>query len=417
MKYLTLSKLTYLCVNCQKRVKVSENACTCGKVRPGCDHVYFSYYLPKLDGQKYPQKVWVKSDFLVYFADRKPKLPQHINVISKEEALFELQEIYKKIQDPEKSDQEKRITTKNKIFNNFQKEFYAVREKEVSYFKNVTSFYDRFFKEFNARKISSVKAKDIKEFLGETIKIKDPENPNKIIMICGDSTYNHYRIYISAFYTFLQKHYSRDIYNPVPDVAKRNSTESTNAAPFHILPSEFNLFMQEADKSRKPIKAKTALLLACHAGARNECIRNLESQHIDFVTNKVRLQSKSDRERFIPMSPALAKYLKLYLTTKDAQGIKLFSTYPREIFENIRKRIKNDKLMTDTRIKQVTPHTLRHSFATWTYAVTNHNLRKVQNYLGHAEITTTSIYAHDPDDALLDDMKNNFTGDPFQAEY
>ena len=55
--------------------------------------------------------------------------------------------------------------------------------------------------------------------------------------------------------------------------------------------------------------------------------------------------------------------------------------------------------------KQVTPHTLRHTFATELLRETK-NIRLVQKALGHASLSTTQIYAHIVDDELEDALKN-----------
>jgi integrase/recombinase XerD len=54
--------------------------------------------------------------------------------------------------------------------------------------------------------------------------------------------------------------------------------------------------------------------------------------------------------------------------------------------------------------KKVSPHVLRHTFATELYRMTN-DLRKVQKTLGHSSIQTTMIYTHLVDEELENDMK------------
>ena len=55
--------------------------------------------------------------------------------------------------------------------------------------------------------------------------------------------------------------------------------------------------------------------------------------------------------------------------------------------------------------KDISPHTLRHTYATDFYRDTG-NIRMVQKALGHADISTTMIYTHIVDDELEDAMKN-----------
>lgn len=61
--------------------------------------------------------------------------------------------------------------------------------------------------------------------------------------------------------------------------------------------------------------------------------------------------------------------------------------------------------------KNITPHTLRHTFATDFYRVTK-DIRKTQKVLGHEDLSTTMIYTHIVDDDLMDSMKNFRSGEP-----
>ncbi len=80
-------------------------------------------------------------------------------------------------------------------------------------------------------------------------------------------------------------------------------------------------------------------------------------------------------------------------------GTRVKSSYMRK---TVKKYAKESDL---SKWKDISPHTLRHTFATDLYENTN-NLRKVQKVLGHSDISTTQIYTHLSDQDLKNDMMN-----------
>ena len=145
-------------------------------------------------------------------------------------------------------------------------------------------------------------------------------------------------------------------------------------------------------------RAMLELLYAC--GLRVSELVSLKTFYVSLNDHALRVTGKGSKERVVPFGEVAAKWIERYL--KDArpdilngqQSNDLFvttrgSAMTREAFWHI---IKKHALAAGI-TAPLSPHTLRHAFATH---LLNHgaDLRAVQLLLGHADITTTTIYTH-----------------------
>lgn len=143
---------------------------------------------------------------------------------------------------------------------------------------------------------------------------------------------------------------------------------------------------------------KAMLELMYATGLRVSEIINLEFTNIDKEEKIVRCFGKGNKERIIPIGEIALTYLDIYLTNyrdslkKKINCNKIFlnnhgTPLTRQGFLKILKKIAQDKGIT----KNITPHTLRHSFAT--HLLNNGaDLRSIQIMLGHNNLSTTQIY-------------------------
>ncbi|MEH7381807.1 site-specific tyrosine recombinase XerD [Bacillus sp. JJ1533] len=170
----------------------------------------------------------------------------------------------------------------------------------------------------------------------------------------------------------------------------------------------------DAPKLDKPlgIRDKAMLELLYATGLRVSELINLNLADIHLSMGFIRCLGKGNKERIVPLGSVATKALQAYLDYGRGQLVKQKRTDAffvnhhgnRMTRQGFWKNLK--KIAKDARIeKELTPHTLRHSFAT--HLLENGaDLRAVQEMLGHADISTTQIYTHVTKTRLKDVYKN-----------
>ena len=135
------------------------------------------------------------------------------------------------------------------------------------------------------------------------------------------------------------------------------------------------------------------------AGLRVSELVNLELNNIDLASRYVRCLGKGSKERIIPIGTKAKKAIITYLKRRELTVKKFKSESKKLLLKN------NGNVMTRQDVyvfirkqgellkKHISPHTLRHSFAT--HMLENGaDLRVVQELLGHSDVSTTQLYTH-----------------------
>jgi integrase/recombinase XerC len=126
----------------------------------------------------------------------------------------------------------------------------------------------------------------------------------------------------------------------------------------------------------------------------------LNVEDIDFVGQTLRISGKGRRDRISPIAPLALRSIRLYLDMRnadprsgqfDAKALYVNKHGQRLSTRSVRRKL--DKYLTSAGLDPaISPHTLRHSFAT--HMLNNGaDLRTVQELLGHQSLSTTQIYA------------------------
>lgn len=164
---------------------------------------------------------------------------------------------------------------------------------------------------------------------------------------------------------------------------------------------EISSLLEKKDISKPmELRDKAILELLYASGMRVSELANLNYHQVDLDLAFVRCIGKGNKERIIPLGSAAVQAVREYLKVIRPRLLKkvseeaLFLNHhgQRMTRQGIWKIIKKQALLTGVN-RAITPHTMRHSFATHLLA-NGADLRSVQELLGHSDISTTQIYTH-----------------------
>jgi len=157
-------------------------------------------------------------------------------------------------------------------------------------------------------------------------------------------------------------------------------------------------YISNIKKYRHAFRDKVIIELAYACGLRVSEIVNLQINSIYFEESYIQVTGKGQKDRLIPVNKTTLSMIDEYINTErtkfSSNSIFLFISQHKKpltrqrIWQIIKLHIRNAGI-----IKNVSPHTLRHSFAT--HILENGgSLRAIQEMLGHSNISTTEIYTH-----------------------
>ena len=153
------------------------------------------------------------------------------------------------------------------------------------------------------------------------------------------------------------------------------------------------------------IRDRALLELIYSSGLRISEATHLNEKDIDLEAGWVRVWGKGSQERSIPLGKKACEALQTYLAQKknhealflNARGTRLTCRSVGRILQ---------KYILQTSIPQVSPHALRHSFATHLLDA-GMDLRTIQELLGHARLSTTERYTHLQSNLILESYQDN----------
>ncbi len=260
---------------------------------------------------------------------------------------------------------------------------------DLEIFKNYLQKKESYPEKFPVKRIEKY---EIVDFLGDII----------IIQENSPATRNRKLYSLRSFFKFLVR--EKKLNNNPAETVQASKTE-TRAEPIYMKTNEARKYIRtiENSDSRNKIRDLAIAKLFLYAGLRISELVNLNLENLDFDDEALKFYGKGNKERFIPLHNDVMEAILDYLPIRDEIKVKeekdeealFLSSHgrrisPRTIQIFVKKYAKEAGLRQASKI---TPHKLRHTFATSLYHQTK-DIKVLQDLLGHANISTTQIYTH-----------------------
>lgn len=210
---------------------------------------------------------------------------------------------------------------------------------------------------------------------------------------------------LRTYYKFLNRNNYLNS-NPLDGI---DSPKKINTLPDIWSVSEIEKLLDIKLNTPNDYRNKAMLELLYATGLRISELVNLEFVNIDLENDFLRVMGKGRKERVVPIGEIAMEYLKLYLdkyrcffVKKETNNYVFLSYRGKKITRQGVFKILNEQKLKSGVNKSISPHTLRHSFAT--HLLNNGvDLRIIQELLGHDNISTTEIYTHLANDQIKKD--------------
>lgn len=273
------------------------------------------------------------------------------------------------------------------------------------------AYLDRFFRFGKIKSVSDINDEKVREFRLWMNRQLAPIDRNqgkftgKTSETISKKTQNHYMIALRMFLKFLIR---RGVKAMSPE---RIELAKVSERPLDLISKQelTRLLKAPAGSDIKSLRDRAILELLFSTGLRVSELCSLGND-IDFSQDEFPVRGKGGKVRVVFISNEAREAIKAYLAKRRDISDALFIQ-----IESDDKKIKDSKALTRRSIerivkqyaikagisKKVTPHVIRHSFATDLLS-NGADIRSVQAMLGHANIGTTQIYTHVTDKHLRD---------------
>lgn len=294
--------------------------------------------------------------------------------------------------------------------------------KTVSNYEHYLSRFFYFAKINNPKEITDDKIREFRLYLNRQPGAKVQGQQNKTLK---KNTQNYYLIALRSFLKYLMK---RNIKSLSPDQIELAKTKERSldliskeelkrllSMPDQVYKT-LNIKQTKISSSKelKYLRDKAILELFFSTGLRLSELCSLD-RYIDLSKDEFSIRGKGEKVRVVFLSTSAKDAINTYLKLRKDLDEPLFIQYSRNSGKNNRltarsiERIVKYYAVAAGISKKVTPHIIRHSFATDLLS-NGADIRSVQMMLGHANIATTQIYTHITDKQLRNIHKKYHSG-------
>ncbi len=273
------------------------------------------------------------------------------------------------------------------------------RGRAVKTVENYDHYLTRFLDQMGIKECSDITESNVREF---RLWLNRQPGTNKDSM--KRRTQNYYLIALRAYLKYLRK---RDITSLSPEKIELAKVPERHLDLISSLELDRLLAATDGDTERA-MRDKAILEMLFSTGLRVSELCSLDSD-LDLSRDDFSVRGKGDKVRVVFLSDAAKNAVRSYLKVRTDMEPALFVSAART--KETKKRVptrltpRSIELLIKTYAakagitKKVTPHVMRHSFATDLLS-NGADIRSVQALLGHASINTTQIYTHVTDSHL-----------------
>ncbi len=280
------------------------------------------------------------------------------------------------------------------------------KNRSLKTVRNYDFYLSRFFTHSNIKTPKDITLPKVKKFRLWLNRLQTQRNPNGL----SKRTQNYYMIALRSFLKYLSKMDVTSLPAEKIELAKEPDREVQflEAEELERLLS-MPLLDPDGSESKPPtitqLRDKALLELLFSTGMRVSEASELKREMVNLKKDEFTIRGKGSKLRVVFLTATAKEWIKKYLDTRTDTSLYLFVSHdrakgkgnrsekdrplsPRSIERMIKKYATQAGI-----VKKVTPHTMRHTYAT-DLLQSGADIRSVQEMLGHSSITTTQIYTH-----------------------
>jgi integrase/recombinase XerC len=264
----------------------------------------------------------------------------------------------------------------------------------ISYENDLLSFFDFLSTTYGEQELAAINHSYIRSWLAEM-------KGNKIT----SKTINRK---ISSLRSFFKYHLKRGVITSMP-TAQLIAPKVSKRLPVFMKEQDTKELIETLHSSAgdwKSLNAAALITLFYATGMRLSELIGLKEKQLDLSRSQIRVLGKGNKERLIPVSAEVIRYIQSYREQKlkefgSGEGFLMVTEKGKKMYPKYAWALVNQYLGKVSTLDKKSPHVLRHTFAT--HLVNNGaDLNAVKELLGHASLAATQVYTHN----TIEKLKN-----------